>query len=87
MFMNNKYVMFINKMSRSDFHSKIVRKIAKTRAFGALVTFGAKALNANEKNEIEESLCNIDPLFSCDISDTELDEIATAIASRSVKLL
>ena len=78
---------FIREMPRSEFQSKILKGIAKDRAFGALVTFGARSLNEAERNNIDVALGKIDPVFTEEISNDALDEIATIVAHRSVKLL
>ena len=78
---------FIREMPRSEFHSKIIKGIAKDCAFGALVTFGAESLNEIERGNIGVALSKIDPMFTRNISNDVLNEIATIVAHRSVKLL
>ena len=82
-----RMIEIIREMPRSEFHNKIVGGIAKDRAFGALVSFGANSLDNAERNKIDMALSKIDPVFTGDVSNDVLDEIATIVAHRSVKLL
>lgn len=82
-----RMVKIILEMPKSDFQTKVLRKIAKDRAFGTLVTFGADSLNETERTRIGVALSKIDPVFTENISNDVLDKIATIVAHRSVKLL
>lgn len=82
-----RMIEIIRGMSKTDFHSRVIKGIAKDRAFGALVTFGADSLDETERTKIGVALSKIDPVFTKSISNDVLDEIATIVAHRSVKLL
>lgn len=77
---------FILEMPRFDFQMKVLRGIASNRAFGALVTFGASSLDTAERMMIQEALCKIDCVFTKNLSDYALEELATVVADRSIRI-
>ncbi len=82
-----RMIKIIREMPSSDFHLKVLRGIAKDRAFGALITFGADSLDETDRTKIGVALSKIDPVFTKNISSDALNEISTIVADRSVKLL
>ena len=74
----------VKAMSRKDFDLKLLEGVARTRAFGALVTFMAKNLSKEDKQEVRRALNDIGIPFSLTKSDHELDDIAAATIARSV---
>lgn len=79
-------VKIINAMSREDFHQKVVRGFGRSNLFGGLVSFGAKNLSLEEKQAIRTELLAIGIPLALTESDEDLDDIASAIAGRSVSL-
>jgi len=79
-------VEIINAMSREDFHQKVIRGFGRSNAFGGLVSFGAKNILPEERQQIRAELANIGIPLALTESDKDLDDIASAIAGRSVSL-
>lgn len=73
-------------MSREQFHKKVVRGVALSPAFGALVTFGADSLSAHDKITVRTELAKISITYDMTQSDESLNKIAKIIANRSVRL-
>ena len=76
----------IKGMPKRDFHRKVVKKICKNPAFGALVTFGAGKLSEKDKVTIRGEFSKIGIPADWTNSDYVLDRIAAAIAARSVRV-
>lgn len=78
-------VEIIRAMSREDFHQNIIKGICKSIEFSHLVLAGAQDLSEEEKDYVKEALARVAPKIKLE-SDEDFDEVARAIASRSVKL-
>ena len=76
----------IGSMSREEFHNEIVRVVCKLVEFGHLVSAGAQDLSPYEIQVVRQSLIGAGIPYSVISTDKELDEIAWAIARRSVSL-
>lgn len=76
----------IRSMSRNDFHRKYVRGVCQTLSFGALASFLAENLSAEEKMEIRRSLADNGIPFEMTKTNDALDEIAAVISARAVSL-
>ncbi|MBR3256331.1 hypothetical protein IKG10_01535 [Candidatus Saccharibacteria bacterium] len=77
---------FIASMSKKEYHEKFLRGVARTRVFGALITFKAENISDEEKQEVREVLHDMGIPFEFMESDKELDDIAAFAAARSVSL-
>ena len=76
----------IEKMTREEFHQKMIKVIGRRSDFAKLVTFGADTLADDEKKSVRLALAeNGIPLETTD-SDLKLTEIAREISARAVKL-
>lgn len=77
---------FIESLSREDFHKFVVRELAQTSEFGWLATFRAENTPDEYKVKIRQILSKLGLPKKLMQTDEELDNIATAITSRSVLL-
>ena len=78
---------YLKEMTRKDFYQKIVTGVARTTAFGALVSFGAAYLSDREKDVLVEEFGKISPQLAGDKADMVWDDIANSIIDRAGNLL
>lgn len=73
----------VKTMSRKDFNEKFLKGVARTKEFGALLTFMAKNISEEDKQKVRKALNDIGIPFSLTMSDNDLDDIAVATIKRS----
>ena len=77
----------VANMSRDEFYTSMVKDIGMRDDFSKLVTFGADALNEQEKLDLRGALAINGIDLSLTESDMGLTAIAYAIAARAVQLI
>ena len=81
-----KIAEFIESMPRDEFVIKFVRKIGQTASFGALATFHAQNISAEEKEQVRTTLTKIGVPSDLMETDDDLDNIAAFVSARAVTL-
>lgn len=72
---------FILEMTKEDFHTRIIKKVAKSNEFARLVCFGLDALSEADKKQLIKTLR--DSGVRERITENDLLSIAYAITTRA----
>ncbi|MBQ3445959.1 hypothetical protein IJG29_04555 [Candidatus Saccharibacteria bacterium] len=84
--MDNAGVNIIRGMTRDEFYQNIVKGVAKTSEFSALVVAGPARLLDSERNTLRKQLAEAGIPYDATVTDEDLIDIAVVIAGRSVTL-
>lgn len=76
----------IREMNRDDFYQYIIKGIARTYEFSALIVSGPHALSGQEKDFLRSGLSSAGITHDMVATDYDLTEVAIEIAGRSVTL-
>ena len=76
----------LDGMDKEQFHKKVIKGVAISPAFGALVTFGAENLAPHDRITVRTELAKLSITYDMTQSDESLDKIAEIIVDRSVRL-
>jgi hypothetical protein len=76
----------IEKMSREDFFTKIVRGFAGWEIFSRLVCLGPDSLEEFEKNHLREEMTHAGIASDAIKTDTDLHDMARKISARAVNV-
>lgn len=87
MALENEAIRYITQMTKTDFHNKIIRGVAKSMEFSCLVSSGAAS--AEDKAKICEALNHAGVPIRYEKTsdfDQQLEEIVHAITARAVSV-
>ena len=80
----NKGQLFIEGMSKHDFHQKVVRGVMRTHEFSKAVSFFVYNLTEDEKEILRKELSEIGLPSEYTMDDDDLDAIIGQIMDRAV---
>ena len=86
---NNDALNYIMSMKKTDFHHKIIRGVANTTEFSALVSFGADVISDKDKEKLCQAIIDAGVPIQYEKSssfDERLEEIVHPITARAVSV-
>lgn len=85
----NDCIEYIERMTKSEFHQKILKGVASTGDFSVLVTLGCSAVSINSRERLCRMLADagVPIVYSTEPDfDKQLEAIANTIAARAVSV-
>lgn len=83
---NLKMSQLVESLPMYNFREELLKKASNSKEFSKLISSGASALSADDREVVISILTEALPSINPVISDEELDGLAESISSRAVSL-